>query len=324
MKTIRWGVIGCGDISRKRVVPAINALEECELTAVARQDASLAESFAGEFGAKRWYGSWKDLIEDSEIDAVYISTPVYLHAEQTIAAAEAGKHVLCEKPMGLNTDECGKMLDACRANGVTFGTAYYRHFYPLVNRIKELILSGEIGDPVTADVQACEWFDRKPGEPRAWLLNKKMAGGGPMMDFGCHRIEVLLDLFGPVRSLNSEIFNLHFTGREVEDTALLSLLFENSVHSTLRVSHAVMEGRDTLDIFGTRGSLHVPVLNGEILIVKNTEGERSEHHPPHVNVHQPLIEDFTRALLEKREPVINGETGRTVNQILDRIYSPLA
>ena len=321
MQKIRWGVIGCGDISRKRVVPAINDLESCELTAVSRKDSALVESFAREFGAKRWYEDWKDLLQDSEVDAVYIATPVFLHAEQAIAAAMAGKHVLCEKPMGLNTSDCERILDACAANGVTFGTAYYRHFYPLVHRIKELIATGEIGLPVTADIQACEWFDRKPGEPRAWLLDKKMAGGGPMMDFGCHRIEVLLDLFGAVGSQSSELLNLYFKEREVEDTALLSLVFEQDVHATLRVSHAVSEGRDTLEIFGTKGSIHVPVLNGDKLILNRKGQEQVEFHPPHANVHQPLIEDFTRALLEKREPVVDGQIGRGVNQILDGIYT---
>ena len=321
MQKIRWGVIGCGDISRKRVVPAINDLDNCELTAVSRKDSSLLESFAREFGAKRWYEDWKDLLKDSEVDAVYIASPVFLHAEQAIAAAMAGKHVLCEKPMGLDRSECDRILDACTANGVTFGTAYYRHFYPLVHRIKEILSSGEIGTPVIADVQACEWFNRKSGEPRAWLLEKKKAGGGPMMDFGCHRIEVLQDLFGNVLSQKSELMNLYFKEREVEDTALLSLMFEQNVHATLRVSHALYESRDTLDIFGTEGSIHVPVLNGDKLILNRKGQEQVEFHPPHNNVHQPLIDDFAQALIEKREPVVDGQIGRAVNKILDGIYS---
>src|SRR6476646_8368156 len=103
---VRWGLIGCGDISRKRVAPALSDSPLCELIAVSRAKAQLAESFAGEFGAQRWYSDWRQLLLDHEIEAVYVATPVHLHAEQTIAAAEAGKHVLCEKPMALGVAEC--------------------------------------------------------------------------------------------------------------------------------------------------------------------------------------------------------------------------
>jgi predicted dehydrogenase len=135
---------------------------------------------------------------DYEIDAIYVATPVNLHAEQTIAAAERGKHVLCEKPMALTVAECDRMIAACRDNNVKLGVAYYRHFYPAVRRVKELIDSGELGVPVVAQINAFEWFDPSPSDPRAWLINKRLSGGGPMFDFGCHRIELSLDIFGDV------------------------------------------------------------------------------------------------------------------------------
>jgi len=319
MEKLRWGLIGCGDISRKRVAPALKSLKQCELLAVSRANYAFAESFAKEFGAKRWYQNWQDIIDDKEIDAVYIATPVYLHAIQTIAAAEAGKHVLCEKPMALNTKDCERMIETCKKFNVKLGVAYYRHFYPVINRVKEIILSDEIGEPTIVEIQAFEWFDRKPGEPRYWLLEKEKSGGGPMMDFGCHRIEVLQNLFGNVKGIQSQLFNVHFK-REVEDTAYVSLLFENHTQAIIRVTHAAYEARDTLDIFGTKGSIHIPVLNGGAMTIKTEKGERKENRPPHQNVHQPLIEDFTNAVLEKRTPVVDGHTGREVNLILDDIY----
>lgn len=319
MDKLRWGLIGCGDISRKRVAPALKALEKCEILAVVRANHVLAESFAQEFSAKRWYKNWQDLIRDEEIDTVYIATPVYLHAEQTIAAAEAGKHVLCEKPMALNSKDCDRMIETCKEHDVTLGIAYYRHFYPVIKCAKEIILSGEIGEPAVVEIQAFEWFDRKPGEPRYWLLEKEKSGGGPMMDFGCHRIEVLQHLFGKVKEIQSQLFNVHFN-RDVEDTAYVSLLFENHTHAIIRVTHATYEARDTLDIVGTKGTIHIPVLNGGTMMVKTEKGERTESHPPHQNVHQPLIEDFTNAVLENRNPVVGGFVGKEVTLILDNIY----
>ena len=319
MEKLRWGLIGCGDISRKRVAPAIKILEQCELLGVARANYTLAESFAQEFDSPKWYKNWEDLITDKEINAIYIATPVYLHAEQTIAAARAGKHVLCEKPMAMNAKDCERMIETCKKHDVTLGIAYYRHFYPVITRVKDIILSGEIGEPVIVEIQSFEWFDRKPGEPRYWLLQKELSGGGPMMDFGCHRIEVLQNLFGKVKEMQSRTFNIHFK-REVEDTAYVSLLFENQMHAIIRVTHATNEVRDTLDIFGTKGTIHIPVLNNGTTIVKTENAERTEYHPPHSNVHQPLIEDFTNAVLENRNPVVDGFIGKEVNLILDNIY----
>lgn len=319
MKTLKWGLVGCGDIARKRVAPALRDLETCDLHAVARLHANLAESFGREYSAQTWYRDWRDLVKDPEIDAVYIATPVYLHAEQTIEAARAGKHVLCEKPMAMNTKECDKMIKACEANRVKLGIAYYRRFYPILERIKEILQSGEIGEPVIADVQALRWFNRKPGEPRHWLLEKTKAGGGPMMDFGCHRIEVLQNLFGPIHDVKSNIMNLYFE-REVEDTAFVSLLFKSHVHAMLQVTDAVKEDRDTLDIYATRGTLFIPVLNESALIVKTFQEERTEQLPRHENAHLPLIREFTESVFQDRQPAVSGSDGKNVTKILDKIY----
>jgi predicted dehydrogenase len=131
---LNWSLIGAGDIVRKRVAAALRDAPGSRLVAISRARADLAESFATACGADRWHARWQDLVLDPGIDAVYVATPVRLHAEQTIAAAEAGKHVLCEKPMAMDVGECERMIAACRAHRVTLGVAYYRHFYPIVAR----------------------------------------------------------------------------------------------------------------------------------------------------------------------------------------------
>jgi predicted dehydrogenase len=293
-------------------------LHSCELVAVSRAQSQLAASFANQFGARRWYADWRELINDPEVQAFYIATPVHLHAEQTIAAAEAGKHVLCEKPMALDVGECDRMIEACKRNNVKLGVAYYRHFYPVVRRIKEILQTGEIGRPVVAQVNAFEWFDPSPAHPRAWLIKKEQSGGGPMFDFGCHRIEVLLDLFGQVREVSSTLSNNFFT-REVEDVAVATFQFEQGVCATLTVAHSAREPQDTLDIYGSKGSLHVSVLNEGTLQVSSEAGERVESLRPAANIHAPLLEDFAQAVLENREPIVNGEIGRAVAELEDQI-----
>jgi predicted dehydrogenase len=320
MTKVRWGLIGCGDIAKKRVAPALRDSAQSELVAVSRAKADLAEAFAKQFGAGKWYADWHDMLRDSEIDAIYIATPVHLHAPQTIAAAEAGKHVLCEKPMALNVAECDEMIAASEANNVKLGIAYYRHFYPVVRRLKEVLEVGEIGTPVVVQINAFEWFNPQPDHSRSWLIKKEVAGGGPMFDFGCHRIEVLLNSFGAIRGVKSSRANVLFD-REVEDTATALFHFEQGMRGMLTVSHAAFEPQDTLKVFGSRGSVHIPVLNNGNMVIVNEEGERTESHPPAANLHQPLIEDFIEAVLEDRQPAVNGETGRMVASIEEQIYS---
>jgi predicted dehydrogenase len=317
---LKWGLIGCGDIARKRIAPALGDLPNCELIAVSRANFDQAESFAREFGARRWYRDWQQLLADEEVEAAYIATPVHLHAAQTVAAAEAGKHVLCEKPMAMSVAECDRMIAACEANNVKLGIAYYRHFYPSIDRIKTILRSGEIGKPLVVQVNAFERFAPEASSPRRWLIEKERSGGGPMFDFGCHRIEVLINLFGQIKETFGLVGNILFD-REVEDTATALFQFENGTQASLSVTHAAYEPQDTLDIFGSRGSIHVAPLNkGTIKIKSSGAGERVEAHPPHSNLHQPLIDDFTQAVLNDRDPQVQGRRGREVARVEEEIY----
>ncbi len=319
MKKLKWGLIGCGDIAKKRVAPALRDLPNCDFVAVNRARFDLAESFATEFGARKWYKSRQELLKDDEIDAVYVATPVNLHCGQTIAAAEAGKHILCEKPMAMNPAECDKMIAACKANKVKLGVAYYRHFYPVISRIKQIINSGEIGRPVFVSVNAFEYFDPQPGSSRYWFVRKEQAGGGPMFDFGCHRIEVLLNILGPVTDVKGFTGNIVFD-REVEDTCTAFFRFESKAHAVLNVSWAAREPQDTLDIFGDKGSIHIAVLNNGIMTVKTPDEQRTESHPPDANIHKPLIDDFASAVLAGRAPAVGADIGRQVSLIEQQIY----
>jgi predicted dehydrogenase len=323
MVPFRWGLIGAGDIARRRVAPAMRESPASSLVAVSRARSDLAAAFAAEFGAERWHARWQDLVADRGLDGVYVATTVDLHAEQTIAAAEAGKHVLCEKPMAMTAAECDRMIAACRASGVTLGVAYYRRFYPAVQRVKALIAAGQIGAPVVAQMNAFEWFDPGADHPRAWLLDRARAGGGPMMDFGCHRLEVLVNLFGRVQHTAALTANVVFR-RAVEDTAAVILQFERGPCATVMVTHAASDRQDTLDIFGTRGSIRCDNLNAGGLRIITEAGERVEMHPPAANVHLPLIEDFVEAVAAHRAPAVDGIIGRDIAAIEDQIYGVTA
>jgi predicted dehydrogenase len=317
---VRWGLLGCGDIARKRVAPALRDAPGSELVVVGRAQAARAAAFAREFGAAEWHADWRDVVRSDRVDAIYVATPVDLYANQTVAAAEAGKHVLCEKPMALDLASCDRMIAACRAAGVLLGVAYYRHFYPVILRMREILASGEIGCPVLAEALAFEWFDPPADFQGRWRLDRARSGGGPMFDFGCHRLEVLLHLLGGAERASGLMANVLFA-REVEDTCVTHLRFASGACAMLAVSHAARESRDTLDVYGSQGSLHVPVLNQGLLRVVTSAGVREEALPPHPNLHQPLVEDFVAAVRGDREPAVGGETGREVNRLLAAICS---
>jgi predicted dehydrogenase len=317
---VNWGLIGAGDIASRRVAPAIRDSPGCRLVAVARARAELADGFARSFGASRSYARWQDLVRDPGIDAVYIATPVHVHAEQTIGAAEAGRHVLCEKPMAMSVAACDRMIAACRASGVTLGIAYYRRFYPVVARIKQVTASGEIGDPVIVQINAFEPFNPGPDHPRYWLMKKAESGGGPMFDFGCHRLEVLINVFGQVRGATGVTANVRYP-REVEDTAVALLRLANGACATVAVTHAAHAACDSVDVYGTHGSLHIANLNQGDLRIAGAGGERDESHPPAANLHRPLIDDFVAAVASGCEPAVTGEVGRAVAQLEEDIYA---
>lgn len=196
MRVIRWGIIGCGDIVRRWVGPALKSLANCDIAGVARSNPGRLDACRDELKAGHGFSDWRALVRDERIDAVYIATPVRLHCEQVLAALQHGKHVLCEKPLGMNGEECQQVLAASRKSTTCLGVAYYRRYYPVVRRLKEIVDSGEIGDIILASAEASETFLPAVDHPRRWILEKSQAGGGSLMDFGCNRIEVLLHLLG--------------------------------------------------------------------------------------------------------------------------------
>ena len=316
---VRWGLIGCGDIAAKRVAAALRDAPGSRLDAVSRRQSDKAEEFARRFGAGRWHASWEDLIR-SDLDAVYVATPVDLHARMAIAAAEAGKHVLCEKPMAKDVGECDRMLAAAEANGVRLGVAYYRRFYPILQRLKELLQEGAIGAPVAAQADAFEAFDPGPDHPQRWIVEKGQSGGGPMFDFGCHRLEVFLNLFGRVAQVRGVTAQVALA-RAVEDTAVAVLRFDPGPVATVRVTHATTESKDTLEVYGRTGSIHIPRLNGPELRIRANGSEIVEQHPPPQNLHQPMVDQFVRAVRGPETPAVDGQVGREVNRLLAKILA---
>ena len=200
---LRWGILGCGDIVRKRVARAIQTHPACRLEAACRRDEARLQEFCKAFEVPRGYTDADELLRDAAIDAVYIATPVRLHLPQTLAAAAAGKHVLVEKPMARSVLECDAMIAACRQAGVKLGVAYYRRFYPIVARMRALVQDGAIGDVLSVSAVTSTPLALGAGEEGAWRVVLEESGGGALMDIGSHRIDLFLDLFGAIQDVHA-------------------------------------------------------------------------------------------------------------------------
>ncbi len=284
---IHWIVAGVGDIARKRVIPAILAEPVSELYGLVTRDASKAEAYPG---ARAWR-TMEDALRDAAIHAVYIAAPVALHAPHTFAALRAGKHVLCEKPMAMNYAEAQRMAAAAEA-GPLLGVAYFRRLFPKLLRLRELLRDGAIGQPVLAEANCHSWL---PPADRAWLMDPALAGGGPLYDIGCHRIDVFNFLFGaPVKVAALLSNTVHPLA--VEDSATVLIDYASGVRGSVDVRWNSHVMRDQFRVIGTEGEIDLSPMNGPQLHIRTQAGERLEELPTHPNVHYPLVANFVSAI----------------------------
>ena len=319
MSNIRWGIIGCGDVVKKRVAAAIQADPNSSLIAACRRDEEQLTAFCSDFNVEHSYTNAADLIDNHDIDAVYIATPVSEHLTQTLLCARAAKHVLVEKPMAMTVEDCDAMVDECDRQNVTLGVAYYRRFYPAVDRIREMIAAGDIGSPLACSVVATTPFDIKPGDDGYWRADPQKSGGGCLMDIGSHRIDLLVDLFGKVRSVKSHCGSID-TNYKAENVAGVTIQFQSGVVANLITLFGTPVDPDELTIIGTGGRITSRPLNGGSVEIQTATETKSESHPPADNFNAPLIADFVAAISEKRKPRVSGEDGRATNDVMERAY----
>lgn len=294
---LNWLVVGIGNITTKRVIPAIQAEPRSRLYGLVTRDPAKAGPYN-----TRTVATLDDALADPEVHAVYVGTPVFLHAAQTIQALSAGKHVLCEKPMAMNEAEARTMVAAAEKSGKLFGVAYYRRLYPKILRARQLMEAGAIGKPVFAELTNHMWFTGtgEPGE-RSWLFDPAKAGGGPLLDIASHRIDVLNFLFGKPLRVSSQLSNVvhHYA---VEDNATVMIEYESGVRGVVDVRWHSKIKRDECRIRGTEGEIEMSPLNGPDLIYPGGH----ENLPPNTNLHFPLIENFVDAVEGKSALAASG------------------
>jgi len=297
-RKLRWGVISTANIGRKAVNPAIQASASGDLLAVASRDAARARAFAEESGIPRHYGSYGELLRDDEIDAVYIPLPNSGHCPWTIAAAEAGKHVLCEKPLALSADECERMQAAADTHGVKLMEAFMYRFHPRTDRVLERVRAGAIGQ--LKAIRSTFTF-RLTQRDNIRLLPE--LGGGALMDVGCYCVNVSRTMAGEEPAEALAIGRWGDTGVDEELTGILRFPSGVVAHFDCSLS---MERCETVTLAGVDGHLDVPsaFLPGvdECGFVEVRGAEQTEHRVDGVDQYRAMVEHFADCVLHDREP----------------------
>lgn len=305
---INWLVIGIGDIATRRVLPAILAEPRSKLIGIVTRDPRKAEAYS----VPAW-NNLEDALAQCSADAVYVATPVYLHAPQSILSLRAGRHVLCEKPTAMNYAEARSMEQAARDSGRTLGIAYYRRLYPKVNRAKELLEAGAIGRPVFAEATSHDWFN--PSEShRSWLADPKAAGGGPLYDIASHRIDLMNYLFGAPQKVSGHLSTL-VQPVPVEDNASVLIDYENGVRAFIDVRWHSRVARDEFRIRGTDGEIDLSPLNGDSLIFPTGR----ETIPAPENLHYPCIANFIASVLDNAPLRSSGATALLTDWVTEQV-----
>ncbi len=333
---IKWGVIGCGGIADRRTLPGMMLAKNAELSAVMDVDPALAAAIGKKYGAKHAFATVDELLALDELDAVYIASPVFCHREQVIAAARAGKHVLCEKPLALTAAESEEIAAECVRNGVKLGAGLMMRFHAYHQEMKRLVEDGRLGQIVTMRAQLTCWYPEIPGN---WRQDRKRSGGGALMDMGIHCIDLLQYI------TNSRAVEVAaFTGNETfkysaDDSASVIMKMDNGATAYVDANFNIPDAaaRCRLEIYGTRGSIlaegTISQVEGgrvDVLISDDSLGYDAAQNRVDVaplpldvtfgNMYAKELEGFGEAVINDITPPVSAAEAIQVQRVVEAAY----
>ena len=318
---IQWGIIGCGDVTELKSGPAFNKVKDSSLLAVMRRDEAKAKDYAARHGVPKYYANASELINDPEINAIYIATPPDSHEAYAMASIAAGKPVYVEKPMTVNHFSAQRMMDAAKANNVKLVVAHYRRAQPMFNKIKQLLDDKTIGDvlyvnmqyrqqPLTAEVMATPKM--------AWRLDPVQSGGGLFHDLAPHQLGLMVYYFGGIQNATGVSANRGAT-YNADDLVNGIIQFKNGVQFSGSWCFNVMpeDEIDQCEIFGTDGSIVFSVFGKSEIIVNTAVGKNIIPFEALAHVQQPMIEKVVQYFLGNIDNPCPPEEGVAVLELMD-------
>jgi predicted dehydrogenase len=303
LSEIRWGIIGCGDVTEIKSGPAFNKVANSSLVAVMRRDAAKAKDYAERHQVPKWYDNAAQLINDPEINAIYVATPPGSHEAYAIAALQAGKPVYVEKPMATDLAACLRMQEATATTNCKLSIAHYRRALPMFLQIKELIQSGSIGDVRTVRLSMLQQDKSSiiANTATNWRVDPSIAGAGLFYDLAPHQLDIILFFLGmPVEAygIGANQAGLY----KAEDVVTGVMRLPNNVLFNGQWCYTVSElaQEDICEIIGSKGKISFPIF-GHTVTVKTSDGEHVMNFQPPPHIQQPMIEKVVNYFLDRGE-----------------------
>lgn len=323
MKLLKWGFIGCGEVTEKKSGPAFNEVEGSEVIAVMSRSEKKARSYAERHHISKWYTDAQELIDDPDVNAIYIATPPSSHATFAIMAMRAGKPVYVEKPLAASYDDCARINRISEQTGVPCFVAYYRRYLPYFRKVKEIIRQGGIGDIMNVQIRfSCppRDLDYSSGGSLPWRLQPDIAGGGYFYDLAPHQLDLLQDLFGVITEAEGMCANRAGL-YSAEDSVSACFRFESGLPgsgSWCFVGHKSAK-EDRIEVIGDKGMLCFSVYNYDPIQLVTSEGITSitVPNPPYVQL--PIITAVIEDLQGFGACSCTSVSATPVNWVLDRI-----
>jgi 1,5-anhydro-D-fructose reductase (1,5-anhydro-D-mannitol-forming) len=323
MRTVRWGMIGCGDVTERKSGPGFGKAMHSELVAVMRRNGALAADYARRHGVMRWHDDADAIIRADDIDAIYIATLTDTHCEYTLRCAAAGKPVYVEKPMGMNHAECLDMIAACRAASVPLWVGYYRRALPRFLAVRDLIAAGVIGKVRTV---ISRQFQRPPDVDQfangavPWRVNPDLSGGGFFFEGVCHTFDFLDFLFGPITDVRAFAGNQAGAYRP-EDVVTATYRFASGVYGCGIWCYTADFDEEYNEIVGANGRIRFST--SQPVPIRIFRGETVEELPigDPDHVHQPLIQTIVDELNGSGKCASTGESAARTAQVMDTILA---
>lgn len=317
-RAIRWGILGCGDVTERKSGPALQRAEGSALVAVMRRTPHLAADYARRHGVPRWTADARALIEDPEVTAVYIATPPGSHLELALLVAAAGKPAYVEKPMARSHAECLRMIEAFERAGIPLFVAYYRRALPRFTLVRSLLESGRIGRPTSLSYRYARSRDRAPA---GWRLDPAVSGGGLLLDLGSHALDLFDWLLGPLVDVSGTAARTDPDGR-VEDVVAMRFRTTSGVPGSALWDFAgAGPYEDRVQIGGTEGTLRFAVFGGEPVRLEARGGEEIFPAETPVHIQQPLVQTVVDTLRGQGTCPSTGESAARTSRVMDEVLA---
>lgn len=311
-RKIKWGIIGTAGIARSMTIPAMRRARNCELYAIAGRSLEKALNFKEEYGFEKAYGSYEELLADDKVEAVYIALPNNLHKEWTIKAARAGKHILCEKPLGPTANDVKEMVDVCHKENVILMEAFAYLHSPLIKEVKNIMKSGEIGE-----VKFIETTFLTHGYTDNIRIRRENFGGS-LYDLGCYNVSLALWLLESKPEAVNAIGN--FTEQKIDDCFVGYMNFKNDIRVSMVAGMCSGMRGDRFFVYGEEGTIEVPVSfnakgKNSIYVISGNGTRKVELDIP--DNYMLEVEQLGECVLNKEKPYVSNEFSMAVAEVND-------